>query len=179
MAVDGSCFVRFQLHELLNEKDGFGAVASEVVFLVNSKNRNFLPNAVNLLIPIILFIEIAFAEIMEESGNRHAFYIQLESETFHAFDGKTVNIEGMLTEAAVIRSMVSGAGGRSKEISFLQPGKQILQTITMDLFTAGGQKDSFVFFDLFLSQFHIISLYSDYLSLKKSLMLLSFIELSW
>ena len=50
MAVDGRRLFRCQFHELLDQENGLGAMAAEMVFLVHDKDRDFLPFPVDLLV---------------------------------------------------------------------------------------------------------------------------------
>ena len=69
MAVDGGSLFSRQLHELLHQENGFGAMAAEMILFFHNKNRNFLPFPVDFLIPLFHLIEIDLAQIMEEGGN--------------------------------------------------------------------------------------------------------------
>ena len=62
MAVDSSRLISFQLHKLLYQINGLGSVPAKAVFLLNGVARDFLPGAVDFLIPHILLIEIYLAQ---------------------------------------------------------------------------------------------------------------------
>ena len=61
VAVDSSRLISLQLHKLLHQINRFGAVPAKAVFLLNGVSWDFLPGAVDFLVPYILLIEIDLA----------------------------------------------------------------------------------------------------------------------
>ena len=70
---------------------------AKAVFLLDCVAWDFLPVAVDFLIPHILLVEIYLAQIMEERCYNYAFFCQLKLVTGDCFLGHVVNIQGVFT----------------------------------------------------------------------------------
>ena len=128
VAVDGGSFIRLQLHKLLHQEDGLGAMPAEAVFFLDGIAGHFLPLSIDLLIPHILFVEIDLAEVVEQGGDGNAFLGQLQPIARNAFQCHLVHIQGMLAQAAVKGTVKAGAGRGGEEVRLCQPGQKILQS---------------------------------------------------
>lgn len=128
VAVDSGGLIRLQLHKLLHQEDGLGAVPTEAVFFFDGIAGHFLPLPIDLLIQHILFIEIDLAEVVEQGRDGNAFLGQLQPIARNALLLHLINIQRMLAQAAVIGTVKAGTGRGGEEVRLCQPGQKILQS---------------------------------------------------
>ena len=96
VAVDRRGFLRRQLHELLDQENGLGAVSAEVELLIDHIVRNFLPFPVDLLVPLVHPVQVHLAQVMEQGGNRHRLFRRRLGHQEQKFLRILIHVNGML-----------------------------------------------------------------------------------